>query len=182
MKIFKIIYVLAIAAFLTMLVAFGISAFYQPPEPPQTELSCLPITWPMVTPQPVSPTQPVPAPSPGTPEYEEWQRQQQICQDESTRQWDAYNKALKDRYRNVFSIAYPCGLLFVLLGLSLRRSQDINKPGVLLGGIATMIYAIAQPSLATEFRFIGAAVASVVLLYAGYKTLLEVKPASQDKS
>jgi uncharacterized membrane protein len=53
---------------------------------------------------------------------------------------------------------------------------------VLLGGIATMIYAIAQPSLASEFRFIGAAVASVVLLYAGYKTLLEGKPVSQEKT
>ena len=173
MKIFRIIYVLAIAAFLTMLVAFGISAFYQPPEPPQTEPCGIPIS---VT----TPLQP--APTPGTPEYEQWQRQQQECQDVYDKQWDAYNEALKDHYRNLFSISYPCGLLFVLLGLSLRRSQDINKPGLLLGGIATMIYAIAQPSLASEFRFIGAAVASVVLLYAGYKTLLERKPASQDKT
>jgi uncharacterized membrane protein len=45
-----------------------------------------------------------------------------------------------------------------------------------------MIYAIAQPSLASEFRFIGAAVASVVLLYAGYKTQREEKPASLEKT
>jgi hypothetical protein len=173
MKIFKIIYVLAIAAFLTMLVAFGISAFYRPPDPPQPEPCGIPMP-------PTTLWQP--APTPGTPEYEEWLSQQQICQDESTKQWDAYNDTLKNHYRNVFSISYPCGLLFVILGLSLRRSQDINKPGVLLGGIATMIYAIAQPSLASEFRFIGAAVASVVLLYAGYKTLLEGKPVSQEKT
>ncbi len=165
MKIFKVIYVLAIAAFLTMLVAFGISAFYQSPEYPQNDPCAI------STPPP-----------PGTPEYEEWLRQQQICQDESTKQWDIYNATLKDHYRNVFSISYPCGLLFVILGLYVRRSQDIIKPGLLLGGIATMVYAIAQPALATEFRFIGAAVASAVLLYAGYKMLLEGKPAPQEKT
>ena len=173
MKIFRIIYVLAIGAFLTMLVAFGILAFYQPPGPPQTEPCGIPMP-------PTTLWQP--SPSPGTPEYEEWLRQQQICQDESTKQWNAYNDTLKNHYRNVFSIAYPCGLLFAILGLSLRRSLDIIKPGLFLGGTATMIYAIAQPSLASEFRFIGAAVASVVLLYAGYKTLREEKPAALEKT
>jgi hypothetical protein len=169
MNIFKIIYVLAIAAFLTMLVGFGISAFYQPLKPVQTE--------PCGIPTPIIDLG-NPYPSPGTPEYEEWQRQQKECQDKWDKQWAAYNKALENYHRNVFAISYPCGLLFVILGLSLRPRLDFIKPGLLLGGIATMIYAIAQPALANEFRFIGAAVGLVVLFYVGYKTLLERKPAS----
>lgn len=173
MSIIRVIYVLTITAFLIMLVAFGISAFYQPPESP--EYSCTPM------PIPVGQT----APSPGTPEYEEWQKQQEEwekCNEENSKLWEPYNESMKDYYRNVFFISYPCGLLFVVLGLALRPRLDVIKPGLLLGGMGTIIYAIAQADLISEIRFAGVAVGLIVLLYVGYKTLLEKRPASEGKA
>ena len=66
MGIIKIIYVLTITSFLIMFVAFGVSAFYQPPESPKPVERV-----PSPVPVKVSP------PERGTPEYEGWQAQQE---------------------------------------------------------------------------------------------------------
>lgn len=167
MNILRVIYVLTIAAFLIMLVAFGISAFYQPPDRPEYTTPLLRTAIAM----PIEPT-----PSPGTPEHEEWQRQQEEWeewQEEYSIRWNAYEEAMKDYHRNVFFISYPCGLLFIALGLFLRPRLDVIRPGLLLGGMGTIIYAIAQSDLASEFRFAGVAVGLVVLIIVGYRTLLK---------
>lgn len=172
MTIIKVIYVLTITAFLIMLVAFGISAFYQPPEHPEY-IDCTLAS--IILRQP--------APSYGTPEYEEWQEQQEEweeCQEENSKLREAYYASMEGYHRNVFFIAYPCGLLFIVLGLVLRPKLETIRPGLLLGGMGTIIYAIAQSDLSSEFRFAGVAVGLVVLLYLGYKTLLERKPATEE--
>jgi hypothetical protein len=126
-----------------------------------------------------------PYPSPGTPEYQEWkkqydaeQKQQQECSNRWQEKMTVHDKASENYHRNVFAISLSCGLLFVILCLFLRPSLDFVKPGLFLGGIATIIYAIAQTDLADKFRFIGIAVGLVVVFYVGYRTLLERKPAS----
>ncbi len=129
MNVLRVFYVLAIMSFLIMLVVFGISAFYETPEPSQL---------------------------------------------------GSYTLEAEEYYRNVFCIAYPCGLLFVLLGLLLRPRLDIFRVGLIMGGIGTIIYAIAQPHMAGEIRFTGVACGLIVLLLVGYKTLLNSKPATEE--
>lgn len=165
MTVIKVIFVLAITAFIIMLVAFGVSAFYETPEPPEYNPDC----WEKYEPD---------IPSPGTPEYNEWQQQQQECQEEYNRQWEAYQNTLKDYRRNVFFISYPVGLLSFMLGLFLQKKLDIIWLGFILGGIGTMVFAISQSPLAMEYRFVGTAVGLIVLIFAAYKTLLENKSAS----
>lgn len=131
MAVVRTIYVLTIAAFLIMLVAFGISAFYEPP---------------------------------------------------GRLYWESSREALKGYHQNVFFIAYPYGLLLILLGIVLRLRLDIISPGLLLGGIGAIIYAIAQNHLASEIRFAGVAIGLAVLLYAGHRMLLESKPATEAKT
>ena len=88
-----------------------------------------------------------------------------------------YNDAaLRDYARNVFCISYPCGVLFIILGLILRPRLDVIRPGLVLGGLGTMIYAIAQPHLIYEIRFAGVIVGLAILLVIGYRMLLERKP------
>ena len=89
--------------------------------------------------------------------------------------WQAYEADQRDYARNVFFISYPCGVLFVILGLILKPRLDVIKPGLLLGGMGTIIYAISQPELAEEFRFGGVAIGLVILLFIGYRMLLERK-------
>ena len=174
MGIIKMIYVLTITAFLIMLVAFGISAFYEAPEYPRHD---------DVTP----PMRPVPVteiPLKDTPEYEQWQEQQaewEAWNEENSKRQEAYNEERKTYRRNVFFIAYPFGLLFVILGLQLRPRLDILKPGLLLGGFGTIIYAISQSSLSDQVRFAGVAIGLAVLIYVGYRTLLERKPIADSE-
>jgi multisubunit Na+/H+ antiporter MnhB subunit len=138
MNILKIIYVLAIAALLTIVVVFGVSAFFQPPE-----RLFLTSYW-----------------------LERY-----------------YEPLLEDYHRNVFSVSYPLGLLFVILGLVLRPRLNLIKPALLLGGIATIIYAMAQSHLANEFRIIGsAALGLVILFYLGYRLSSKRKRGSEEKT
>ena len=124
MAIVRTFYALAIAAFLIMLVAFGISAFYQAPQY----------------------------------DYD--------------RGWEANEEALRHYEQNVFIISYPCGLFFVLLGLLPRHRPDFVMPGLILGGIGVLFYAISQQYIPTEYRFAGAAIGLVVLVIVGYRTVL----------
>ena len=172
MSIIKLIYLLTMVAFLIMFVAFGISAFYPAPESPR------PAEFPARIAEIAPPEQ-------GSPEYEKWQAEQeaelelqQIMDEENMKQWAEYQQQMMDYRRNVFLIAYPFGLLFVLLGLTLKPRLEIIKPALLLGGMGTVIYALTQADLGSQVRFAGIAVSLPVLLYAGYKTLLEKKPVS----
>jgi len=144
MTFIKIIYTLTIMAFLIMLVGFGISAFYQPPEYPAYQ-NC----------------------------YDLSESAREECETENTNLREAYNTSVDNHYRNVFLISYPCGLLFVAIGLFLKTRLDIIKPGFIFGGMGTIIYAISQSDLADGFRFAGIAVGLIVLIIIGYRTLLE---------
>lgn len=97
-------------------------------------------------------------------------------------QWEGYEEAMRNYNHNVFYISYPCGLVFVMLGLFLRPRLNIFRLGLILGGMGIIIYAIELSHLEGEFRFAGAAIGFIVLLYIGYKTLLERKPASGEKT
>jgi len=176
MGIIRIIYVLTITAFLIMLVAFGISAFYEPPESPKPERVPMPIKPPIEREVPVK----------DTPEYEQWQAEQEEQQEEwrtyeeeNRKLWEAHSEDMKTYRRNVFFIAYPFGLLFTILGLQLRPRLDILRPGFLLGGMGIIIYAISQSDLINQVRFGGVALGLVVLIYVGYRTLLERKPFAE---
>lgn len=89
--------------------------------------------------------------------------------------YQAYQVEQRDYARNVFSIAYPIGIVFVTLGLTLRPRLDVVRPGLVLGGLGTMIYAISQPHLIPEIRFAGVIVGLAILLIIGYRMLLERK-------
>ncbi len=123
MAVVKVFYALAIAAFLVMIVAFGISAFY---DAPQRDMD---------------------------------------------RGWDAHEAAMERYERNVFIMSYPVGLLFVLLGLLPRHRPDFVMPGLILGGIGVLFYAISQPYIPVTYRFAGAAVGLAVLVLVGYRTV-----------
>ena len=171
MGIIKMIYVLTITAFLIMLVAFGISAFYEAPEYPRHDEPPRPVLAPSTDPSAVL----------GTPEYEEWEKAQEEWRAENQKRQEAFNEERKTYRRNVFLIAYPFGLLFVILGLQLRPRLDILKPGLLLGGFGTIIYAISQSDLSDQVRFAGVAIGLAVLIYVGYRTLLERKPVADSE-
>jgi len=176
MTFLKVIYVLTMGALLTMFVAFGISTFYEapefespaPPTPPEGW------TWPAY-PSPGSP------PDPDWTEeeqeyweaYQEWMEEEQEC-------WEAYRDAMRVYHRNVFFIAYPLGLLFVILGLVLRPRLDIMRSGLLLGGVITMIYAVSQGfgDISNPLKFGAITIGLAVLIFLGYRTLIERRQPS----
>jgi hypothetical protein len=94
--------------------------------------------------------------------------------------WSIYEAQQKDYARNVFFISYPIGVLFVTLGLILRPRLDAVRPGLLLGGLGTMIYAIAQDNLSYKIRFAGVVVGLAILLIIGYRMLLDRKIEKDD--
>ncbi len=158
MGILKIIYVMAIAGFLVGTMAAGIAAFYEAPQSPVYD----------------EPADAYKSPDYyGSPEQKAWEA-------EWNAKWKAHEADLRDHYRNVFAIAYPIGLLFVILGTELKLRLDVLRPGLTLGGIAIMIYAIAQEDLPDEIRFIGVTLSLAVLIYVGYRTFLQRKPAKQE--
>lgn len=165
----KTVYALTIAAFLIMAVAFGISAFYEPPEPME----------PREPPYIERVYEPPPKECAA---YEEWVALQQDFEaqweqynEENTRMWVAHDQDMRDHRRNVFLIAYPLGVLFVILGLELKIRLEVLKPGLVLGGLGIVIYAISQSDLSDITRFVGVAIGLVVIIYVGYRTLAERK-------
>lgn len=158
MGILKIIYVMAIAGFLVGTMAAGIAAFYEDPKRPVHD----------------EPSDAYRSPDYyGSPEYKAWQA-------EWDAKWKDYEADLRDHRQNIFFIAYPIGLLLVVLGMELKLRLDVLKPGFTLGGIGIMIYAISQEDLSDEIRFIGVAVGLAALIYVGYRAFLQRKPAEQE--
>ena len=83
-------------------------------------------------------------------------------------------------HRNVFFIAYPFGLLFIILGLTLPPRLDIIKTGFLLGGVVTITYAVLQGfgDMSNTLRFVAIAISLAVLVFLGYRTLIERRQPS----
>ena len=160
LSILKVVYVLTIATFLIMLMGFGISAFYeepkQPPFPPASTM-----------------------PTPRTPEYDAWAKAQNEAEAKWQEQWQTYEQSRINHDRNVFIIAYPIGLIYVLLGLVLRPRLDIVKPALFLGALGTFVFALAQGDISNRIRFGGVAVVLAALIYVGYDMLAKRKPTTQ---
>jgi hypothetical protein len=71
--------------------------------------------------------------------------------------------------RNIFLVVLPLGAVFTVVGTFIQRRLGIFGVGLILGGMGTMVYAIATYNLDNTLRFIGIAVALVVLIFVGYK-------------
>jgi len=153
MGILRVIYVLAIAGFLVGTMAAGIAAFYEEPD------------YPVHDPPKGYPRE--------SPEYKAWQAEWEV-------RLETHEADLRDHHRNVFFIAYPIGLVLVVLGMELKPRLDVLKPGFTLGGMGILIYALAQDDLSNKIRFIGVALALVVLIYVGYRIFVQRKAGSQE--
>jgi len=157
MNFIRGVYVMVIGVLIVLLVIFGIEAFY--PEPPYPEY--------------LSATRWLGPPPPyDSPEYGEWQQGQAEEQQEWMKVYEAYRQEVAIHHRNIFFVVLPLGLVFAVGGTFIRRRLDIFGAGLILGGLGTMIYAIAQHNLDSKLRFAGVAVALVVLIFVGYKAFL----------
>ena len=87
-----------------------------------------------------------------------------------------YEAAMDDYHQKAFFISYPYGILLIILGVVLRPRLSILKPGIILGGLGSISYAISQDGLSNEIRFAGIAVALAVIIFVAYKTLLDKEP------
>ena len=150
MRILRVIYVLAIAVALVLLVVAGVQAFYPDPSYPDCyELLGFP-------------------PDYDSPEYEEWDQ-------ECTQLWEEHQQEAAVHDKNVFLIVLPLGVVFAIVGTFLQRRQGIFGAGLILGGIGTMIYSIVLYGLDNIPKFIGIAVILAVLVFVGYKVLLPLR-------
>ena len=136
----KLFYAAVIAALLVLLVAFGIRTFYSAPEEPKYPEPPLSIRGPFVPVAPVpAGTEPAAVPTP-TPEQVEYQESQERYRDE----YDAYREKRADYRRNVFLAAAIVGVIAVAGGLLLQSRLDAIRLGLVTGGLATILYAVAQ--------------------------------------
>jgi hypothetical protein len=147
MRILRVIYVLAIAVALALLVVAGVEAFY--PAPSYPEYNPPPVDY-------------------NSTEYQEWQQ-------EWTEAVAVYEQEAAVHDRNIFFVVLPLGAVFAVVGTFVRRRQDIFGAGLILGGIGTMIFAVTPYDLDNIPRFIGIAVILAVLVFVGYKVFLSLK-------
>jgi len=168
MTVLKVFYVLAMGTLLTMLIAFGISTFYEAPErpgPPQPPMGWVWPAYPDKIPE---------DPDLTAEEQEYWEAYQEWLEEEQEYR-ETHDAAMSDYHRNVFLIAYPFGLLFIILGLMLPSRLDIIRTGFLLGGVVTIMYAVLQGfgDMSNALRFGAIAISLAVLIFLGYRTLIE---------
>lgn len=178
MTVLKVFYVLAMGTLLTMLIAFGISTFYKAPqfgrlEPPQTPMGWV---WPAYPDK-------IPEDQDLTAEEQEYRAAYEEWLEEEQEYRETYDAAMSDYHRNVFFIAYPFGLLFIILGLMLPSRLDIIRTGFLLGGVVTIMYAVLQGfgSMSDALRFGAIAISLAVLIFLGYRTLIERRQPKNSK-
>ena len=94
--------------------------------------------------------------------------------------WELFEDYLEKlaTYRmNVFSIVLPLGALLAVVGTFVRRRLGIFGASLILGGMGTMIYAVAPYRLDSLLRFVGIAVTLAVLAFVGYKVLPSLRRA-----
>jgi hypothetical protein len=147
MRILRVVYVVAIAVVLVLLVIFGVEAFY--PSPSYPEYDPPPVDY-------------------NSPEYEEWEQEWMEALEE-------YRQEAAIHDRNVFFIVLPLGVVFAVGGTFIRRRLDIFGAGLILGGIGTMISAITPYDLDNILRFAGIAATLAVLIFVGYKVFLSIR-------
>ena len=150
MRILRVIYVLAIAVALVLLVVAGVQAFYPDPQYPE---------YPNYT---------EPPPDYNSTEYEEWQREW----DEA---YEIYEQEAAAHNGNIFFVVLPLGVVFAVVGTFIQRRTGIFGAGLILGGMGTMVYAIVPRDLDDIVRFAGIAAALAVLIFVGYKVFVSLK-------
>jgi hypothetical protein len=150
MRILRVIYVLAIAVLLIVLVIVGVQAFHPAPQYPDCyELLGPPPDW-------------------ESPEYQEWDQ-------ECTEIVDEYRQYSAAHDRDIFFIVLPLGVVFAVVGTFIQRKLGIFGAGLILGGVGTMIFAIVPSHLEDILKFIGIAVTLAVLIFVGYKVFLSLR-------
>ncbi len=147
MRFLRVVYALAIAVVLVLVVIFGVEAFY---------------------PSPQYPDYPEPQPAYNSSEYEEWEQ-------EWMEAYAAYQQEAAIHDKNVFFIVLPLGAVFAVVGTFIRRRLDIFGAGLILGGIGTMIAAITPYDLDNILRFAGIAATLAVLVFVGYKVFFSLR-------
>ncbi len=157
MRILRVIYVLAIAVALVLLVVAGVQAFYPEPSYPER--------W----------GYPVLPPDYDSPEYEELQQQWNEAQEEYQQALEAYEREAAVHGRNIFFAVLPLGVVFAVGGTFMQRRTAIFGAGLILGGIGTMILAIVPYDLDNVLRFAGLAAILAVLIFVGYKVFLSLR-------
>lgn len=167
MAFIRAIYILALGLVVALFFTFGIAAFY--PEPKgQPSYPEPPLKVRLAPPQPVPP-QPVGEDYYQSEEYKQYQAQVQ----EYEKQQQEFQKQ-RDRYRQrVFYIASALGLATVFLSVGLSRRLEGLWPGILIGGLATIIYAMAQRGLAIGLvaRFGVITLVLAALVYLGWQRM-----------
>ena len=158
MRFLRVVYVVAIAVALVLLVVAGVEAFYPAPEYPDF---------------PGYPEYPMPAYN--STEWEEWEQEWTEAEEEYQQALEEYRQEAAMHDKNVFLIVLPLGAVFAIGGTFLQRRQDIFGAGLILGGIGTMIFAIVPYDLENIPRFIGIAVILAVLIFVGYKVFLSLR-------
>ncbi|MSQ34178.1 MAG: hypothetical protein EXR60_07185 [Dehalococcoidia bacterium] len=150
----KLVYILALAAFIPMAVGFGIAAFYKGPEYPTFD----------------GPRAPVKALPPGESQPQLTEEEQRQRQAEFEKAQKAYELVRDHHSRNVFIIAGLVGVGVIAAGLILAAVLDAIRSGLVLGGTITVVYGAGQyfgnASDATRFIIVTAGLA--LLLALGY--------------
>ncbi len=90
---------------------------------------------------------------------------------------EEYREKLATYRMNVFFIVLPLGAFLAVVGTFVRRRLGIFGAGLILGGMGTMIYAVAPSRLDSLWRFVGIAVTLAVLVFVGYKVLPSLRRA-----
>ncbi|MFU8795962.1 MAG: hypothetical protein ACNA7X_01515 [Dehalococcoidia bacterium] len=164
MTFVRAVYAVAIGGLIVMLVIFGVEAFY--PAPPRPT----PPAFPPVVLEPGrgGPEQSCVVLYPGLDDQasDEWKQEW----DEWKQEWDRlYEEYRSLHHRSIFLVVLPLGALVAVGGTFVRRRLNIFGAGLVLGGMGTMIYAIVPSELDSLLRFVGIAVALVVLVLVGFR-------------
>ncbi len=77
--------------------------------------------------------------------------------------------------RKIFFVALPLGLVLSVVGTLIRRRVSVYGAGLILGGVATMVYAIVPYELSSVLRFVGIAVILAVLIFVGNSIFVSLR-------
>ncbi|GEM_PF-302381 len=169
LRVLRGLYVLLLAGFVIMFVIFGIMAFYPGPQRPEfPRASPVPAAAPSLE----GSREPLATPSL---EVQKSRDEQQKAQQEYDQKREVFEQAEKVYHRNVFFVAFPLAVLSVGLGLLLPTRLEVFRPGLLLGGGGLVIYAVAQSqgAVGNLAGFLAVAVGLVVLVFLGYRQLVQ---------
>jgi lipopolysaccharide export LptBFGC system permease protein LptF len=164
----KLAYAGAITVLLILVVAFGTRVVYEPPAQPRFE--------DFVGRSPVR-VGPDGAIVPLTPEEQARQEEEQRRYREA---WERHEDERAEYRRNVFLIAAVFGLVALAAGISLDPRLDAMRLGLILGGVGTLLYGIAQAGgelgrVGPAVLFVVALVGLALVLAAGYRWLTRLE-------